>query len=51
MVRRSCPKGVPDWGTPVSPKEMGESGFPFDVMKKIEESMTPADPKNPDDWA
>jgi hypothetical protein len=49
-VIEAAPKGVPEWGTQVSPDDMEDAGFPFNVVERFRETFAP-NKNDPDNWA
>lgn len=46
-----APKGIDNWGTEITPEQMEDAGFPWNVMEKFLEQSRPHDSKDPKDWA
>ncbi len=50
-VVEAVPKGIEDWGTHISPRQMDDAGFPFNVMEDIREQLGPRNPNDPKNTA
>lgn len=50
-IIESAPKGVPDWGTQVSPDELRVTDGPMGILQDFRDAFVPRDPDNPDTQA